>query len=653
MFRKNSIKFRLSFGFAILLILSVGILVPATLTKLSDTISRAENRELQGYLHAVRATASLRTSTASALAEFVAAMPDVQTAFVAGDRDRLLGMFQAPFTKVKEVAGIELFQFHLPPAISFLRVHQPAKFGDDLSGFRQTVVEVNRSDRAVKGLEFGVGGLGTRAVVPLHQAGQKVGSLEFGTDFGQGFAEEFKMGFGVDVAIYLRGKDGFKTVAATSTGLLADDAVKQAAITGETVMRRATVDGRPVASLVSAIEDYSGKPAAVVEIVMDDSEYVTQYQEARQNSLLIGGVVLCLGLLAAWLMARGISNPLIDMTATMTRLAGGDTSVPIPALEKRDEIGDMGRAVQVFKENAVRVAQLTLEQERNKQRIEDERRSAMREMADEFEGSVGKVVQTVTSAATELQASASQMASSASEVGAQATSVAASSEQASGNVQTVAATTEELASSSNEITRQMTQSLSVADRVGEEVGHTSQLVQGLSDSVGKIGKVITLINGVAAQTNMLALNATIEAARAGEAGKGFAVVAGEVKALARQTALATEEISAQINAVQRQTSEAVEAIGTISRVIAEMGDISASVASAVQQQTAATGEIARNVDQAAAGTQEVTANIATVEIAVRDIGDVAHHIRDASSELSQQAEFLNSEVSGFLQRVRA
>jgi methyl-accepting chemotaxis protein len=404
--------------------------------------------------------------------------------------------------------------------------------------------------------------------------------------------------------------------------------------------------------MIAAINDYSGKPAAVVEIVMDDTDYVAQYEQARRNAALIGGGVLAAGLLAAWLMARGISGPLTAMTDTMTRLAGGDTSVRVPALENGDEIGDMGRAVQVFKENALRVAQMTAEQQAQAHRIEEERHSAMCEMADAFEGSVGNVVQTVTSAATELQASAAQMAGAATEASAQTTAVAASSQQASTNVETVAETTEQLAASINEISLQMQQSQSVAVRAGDEVEQTNQLMLKLSDSVGKIGEIVGLINNIASQTNLLALNATIEAARAGEMGKGFAVVAGEVKTLANQTAKATDEITAQISTVQQHTHEAVQAIGKISHVITEMTDISTAVAAAMQEQTAATGEIAGNVEQAAAGTRVVSSNIVAVEQAVADSGRAAEQIKTASLDLSQQAEFLNEEVSRFLHRVR-
>jgi hemerythrin-like metal-binding protein len=341
------------------------------------------------------------------------------------------------------------------------------------------------------------------------------------------------------------------------------------------------------------------------------------------------------------------------MTLTMTRLANGDKTVDVPALKNRDELGDMARAVQVFKENAIRVERMTLEQEEQKRRAEAERKAALRQMADGFEMQVGSVVQAVTSAAVQLQASSEQMAATATETSAQATTVASAAEEASGNVQTVATATEELSASINEIATQVERSRGVALRADAEAKQTSELVRKLSENVTSIGAIVALINDVASQTNLLALNATIEAARAGDAGKGFAVVASEVKGLANQTAKATDEIAARIGAVQSGTADAVKAIDSIAEVIFEISAISGAVASAVEQQTAATGEIARNVDQAATGTQEVSRNIGGVETAARDTGKAATQIREASADLSDQADRLKQEVGRFLDQVRS
>jgi len=392
-------------------------------------------------------------------------------------------------------------------------------------------------------------------------------------------------------------------------------------------------------------------------IAQDALQIQTETQDtiASTRMFLIGASVVGLlaGLGLAFLLGSAISNPLIAMTSAMRRLAGGDNATDIPARSRHDEIGEMAGAVQVFKDNAIRMEAMRLEQEEQKARAERDRQTALRKMADNFEAQVGGVIDAVTAAAVQLQASSKQMSSTAQETSAQATAVAAAAEEASSNVETVATATEELSASINEIAAQVERSQAVSVRANEEAVHTTDLIQKLSENVGSIGEIVALINDIASQTNLLALNATIEAARAGDAGKGFAVVASEVKNLANQTGKATDEIANKIAAVQSGTSDAVAAIVSISKVITEVSEISSTVASAVQEQTAATGEIARNVDQASSGTQEVSRNIGQVEVAARETGNAAEQINESATELSQQATLLKGEVGKFLSTVRA
>jgi methyl-accepting chemotaxis protein len=366
----------------------------------------------------------------------------------------------------------------------------------------------------------------------------------------------------------------------------------------------------------------------------------------------IGFVVVIVGCLS-WIVARQVSRPVIVMTGAMTRLATGDKTVAIQGTDRRDEIGAMARAVQVFKDNAIRMDELQQERVEMERQAAMEKRRSMNDLADKFQQTVGGIVHLVASAATEMQATARGMASMAERANRQTAAVAVSSEQASSNVQMVATAAEELSSSVSEISRQVLHSAEITGKAVREAKRTNDVVQGLSNAAQLIGKVLGLISDIAGQTNLLALNATIEAARAGEAGKGFAVVASEVKNLANQTAKATEDIAVQITSMQTATGEAVGAIQLIGTTITEINDIGTSIASAVEEQDAATREIARNVQQAAAGTQGVSDNVSGVSQAVDETGAAATQVLSASQELAQQGEYLSAEVEKFLIAVRA
>jgi len=355
----------------------------------------------------------------------------------------------------------------------------------------------------------------------------------------------------------------------------------------------------------------------------------------------------------AFLIGRGISQPALALADVMGALANGDLTKQVPATRRGDEIGRMIEATRVFKDGLVRARALEAEAAGAKVAAEAERKRALRGMADGFERAVGSIVGNVASAATELQTTAQSMAGTAAETASQSTTVAAAAEQAASNVSTVAAAAEELGASVQEIARQVNGSAELARTADAEASRTGELVHALEAATVRIGEAAGLITNIAGQTNLLALNATIEAARAGEAGRGFAVVAAEVKALAGQTARATEEITGEIARIQVATAQTVAAIGGIAGRIREMNQVASSIASAVEEQGAATHEIVRNVSQAAVGTGEVTHNIAGVAQASEHTGAAATQVLASASDLSQQSERLGSEVARFLATVRA
>ena len=390
---------------------------------------------------------------------------------------------------------------------------------------------------------------------------------------------------------------------------------------------------------------------ADADAVNDDNDATFARTWWIVGALVAALVAVALGLTAFSLL--GVIRPIARIVAAMTTLAGGDKESAIPFTDRRNELGAMAKAIQVFKDNMIEADRLRAEQEELKKRAEAERRQGMLDLADQFESAVGGIVNGVTAAATELQATAQALSATAEETSRQSTAVAAASEQTTQNVQTVAAATEELSSSIREISNQVTESTRIVAGAVTQAEDTNGKVKGLADAAQKIGEVVTLINEIASQTNLLALNATIEAARAGEAGKGFAVVASEVKNLATQTGRATEEIAGQVKAIQDSTESAAQAIQAITVTINRVNEISTAIASAVEEQGAATQEISRNVQEAASGTAEVSTNITGVTQASQQTSAGSTQVLSSANELAANGERLKKEVDTFLHTVRA
>jgi len=380
-------------------------------------------------------------------------------------------------------------------------------------------------------------------------------------------------------------------------------------------------------------------------------------QRSSMHTLAINAILMGLSILLAagalWIVFNRIVRSMNQMTSAMSEIAQGNTSAAVPCTDRRDEMGTMARALLVFKENAERVRSMQAEREALEKAAREEKAAAMQRLADDFEAKVGEIVETVSSASTELEASARTLTATADRSQQLATTVAAGSEEASANVQSVASATEELTSSVTEISRQVQESARMASEAVDQARLTNDRVSELSKAAGRIGDVVELINTIAGQTNLLALNATIEAARAGEAGRGFAVVASEVKALAEQTAKATGEISQQISGIQSATQMSVGAIREISGTIERLSEISSTIAAAVEEQGAATQEISRNVQQAAQGTQQVSANITDVQRGAGETGSASSQVLSAAQMLSGDSNRLKVEVAKFLDTVRA
>jgi methyl-accepting chemotaxis protein len=388
-----------------------------------------------------------------------------------------------------------------------------------------------------------------------------------------------------------------------------------------------------------------------------DAEAADAAAQSASALWVNGGVLLAamaLVMVSLWMTFVRILRPLSALSGALRHLAAGDLSIKLPGLERNDEIGEMAHAVQACKLNAETKAREEAEAKiRQSDLAEKQRRADMNRLADSFESAIGEIVETVSSASTELEASAGTLTSTAERAQALTVRVAEASEEASTNVQSVASASEEMTSSVNEISRQVQNSARIAGHAVTQARHTNERVEELSKAAARIGDVVELINAIAGQTNLLALNATIEAARAGEAGRGFAVVASEVKALAEQTAKATGEIGLQVAGIQSATHESVDAIKEIGDTISKMSEIASTIASAVEQQGAATQEISRNIQHAAAGTCAVSANIVDVEHGATATGSAASQVLSAARSLSGESNRLKLEVGKFLHTVRA
>lgn len=629
---------------------TVGIIGYLQISSISDS---AITTSIVRRFHAVDASMIDQSQKALTMAIALADDPRIGEALSKGDRPALIAAAGAAFADSRERLQLTLFSFHSLEGKAIARVHAPDKFGDSVVSRRSMVADALKSGEVRFGLEPGLNSISVFGTVPTRFQGRIVGITDIGAEITPAFLKALKTLNNADIAMHLVKNGTVQTIGATfSQKTLLEPEIHQRAMQGLTSFFTATLDGVPVAVIAGPLKNYSGQPIGTIEVVMDRSTYVSARNESLWLLTSVFAAILLLGGLVAWALYRQIGKPIRDLNEVLKTLATGRYDLSVPGRKRQDEIGAIANSVEVLRQGAIERSQLQAQKLADEDHLRT--RSAKTETTiQRFVSTVGSLVETVGANIGEMESTANSLTKMVQTTTKLATSADEASRQSTHNVNSVALASEQLAQSSTEIATKIFHTNEIVLKANSAATGANARIKSLVEASRRIGDVVELIRAIAAQTNLLALNATIEAARAGSAGRGFAVVASEVKALADQTAKATEEISHQIVSVQSETEAAVDAIEVISLTMTDAATLAKSVTSAIEQQREATTEISRNVQYAASGTETVGKNITAVTTTAVATNDAAVRMLDTTGDLKTVTTSLTHGISSFLAELRA